>query len=176
MERTERTIAVVGLGYVGLPVAEAFARRFGVVGFDIDTRRIAQLRGGIDSTREVTPEALADGPCRRPWTTRNTPDLWPLLAASRTVGGALKPVAIVVFESTVYPGATEEECIPVLEAASGLVHGCDFLVGYSPERINPGDLAEAAKVIENTQSDLNIALMNELAVLFEAAGVTVCRP
>ncbi len=228
----ERTIAVVGLGYVGLPVAAAFARCFSVVGFDIDTRRIAQLREGIDRTHEVAPEALAnsrlaftDDPSRlrecdffivavpTPVDDANMPDLRPLLAASRTVGGALKPGAIVVFESTVYPGATEEACIPALEAASGLVHGRDFFVGYSPERINPGDrkhtftrirkivsacdaatldevarvyeavveagvhraasikVAEAAKVIENTQRDLNIALMNELAVLFKRMGI-----
>jgi UDP-N-acetyl-D-glucosamine/UDP-N-acetyl-D-galactosamine dehydrogenase len=232
MERTERTIAVVGLGYVGLPVAAAFARCFRVVGFDIDTRRIAQLRDGIDSTREVAADALAgarlaftdDASALRgcdffivavptPVDDANMPDLRPLLAASRTVGGALGPGAIVVFESTVYPGATQEECIPVLEAASGLVHGRDFFVGYSPERINPGDrkhtfarirkivsacdaatldevarvyetvveagvhrapsikVAEAAKVIENTQRDLNIALMNELAVLFKRLDI-----
>ncbi len=223
-----RKIAVIGLGYVGLPVAVAFAREgFEVVGFDIDSRRIDELKAGHDRTREVTPEELGKGKVL--YTTRiddlqkadflivtvptpiddqREPDMSIVLAASRTVGKALKKGDIVVYESTVYPGATEEECVPILEAVSGLVCGTDFTVGYSPERINPGDrqhrletivkvvsgqdartldivaetyaavvtagvhrapsikTAEAAKVIENTQRDLNIALMNELALIF----------
>ena len=227
-----RRIAVVGLGYVGLPVAVAFGRSFPVVGFDIKARRIDELRRGIDSTHEVAPDELAlaritytdDVAVLRdcdffivavptPVGAANKPDLSPLISASRSVGAALRPGAIVVYESTVYPGATEEDCIPVLEAASGLRHGRDFFVGYSPERINPGDrehsftrirkivsacdaatldtvaevyeavveagvhrapsikVAEAAKVIENTQRDLNIALMNELAVIFKRMGI-----
>jgi UDP-N-acetyl-D-glucosamine/UDP-N-acetyl-D-galactosamine dehydrogenase len=228
----ERTIAIVGLGYVGLPVAVALSRRFSVVGFDVDATRIAELRSGEDRTHEVTSEALAEARigfsgdpaslarCNffivavpTPVDDSNKPDLRPLIAASRSIGAALCSGAIVVYESTVYPGATEEECVPALEAASGLVHGRDFFVGYSPERINPGDrehtftrirkivsacdeatldevarvyesvveagvhrapsikVAEAAKVIENTQRDLNIALMNELAVLFKRMGI-----
>lgn len=227
-----RKIAVVGLGYVGLPVAVAFGHHFPVVGFDIKARRVEELRRGVDSTHEVTPDDLARA--RITYTTdtailadcdffivavptpvgaANKPDLSPLIHASRSVGAILRRGSIVVFESTVYPGATEEDCIPVLEAASGLRHGIDFFVGYSPERINPGDrehsftrirkivsasdaatldtvaevyeavvqagvhrapsikVAEAAKVIENTQRDLNIALMNELAVIFKRMGI-----
>ena len=228
-----RQIAVVGLGYVGLPVAAAFARAgFSVVGFDIDRDRVADLRRGFDRTREVEGEDLrhpglvltrdaADlKPCDffivtvpTPITDAHAPDLSMLLSASRIVGAALKPGDIVVYESTVYPGATEEDCLPVLEAASGLRAGCDFTLGYSPERINPGDrahrlesitkvvsgqdartldivaetygavvrvgvhrapsirTAEAAKVIENTQRDLNIALMNELSLIFARMGI-----
>ncbi|MFO1337494.1 MAG: nucleotide sugar dehydrogenase [Burkholderiaceae bacterium] len=232
----DRRIAVVGLGYVGLPVAVAFGRRAGaerpVIGFDINTRRIAELRAGHDRTGEVASAELAEA--RMQFTDRvdelraadffivavptpvdnaNKPDLSPLIAASRTVGQALKRGDIVVYESTVYPGATEEDCVPVLEAVSGLKHGVDFFSGYSPERINPGDrehrfetirkivsgcdaatldvvaevyasvvtagvhraasirVAEAAKVIENTQRDLNIALMNELSVVFARMGI-----
>ncbi|CAN5329291.1 nucleotide sugar dehydrogenase [soil metagenome] len=223
-----RKIAVVGLGYVGLPVAVAFARTgFQVTGFDIDAGRIAELRAGHDRTREVSPEGLAEAPVSyttdvealkaadffivtvpTPVDDDREPDMSIVLAASRTVGRALKAGDIVVYESTVYPGATEEDCVPVLEAVSGLKCGPDFTVGYSPERINPGDkqhrletivkvvsgqdqrtldivadtygevvtagihrapsikTAEAAKVIENTQRDLNIALMNELALIF----------
>ncbi|BCM83624.1 nucleotide sugar dehydrogenase [Methylobacterium indicum] len=222
-----RRIAVIGLGYVGLPVAVAFAASGApTVGFDIDAGRIAELRRGRDRCGAVDRRALREAPLRltaRPEVLRGAdffvvavptpidaacrPDLGALLAASACVGAALRPGAIVVYESTVYPGATEEDCVPVLEAASGLVCGRDFTVGYSPERINPGDVvhtfeavakvvagqdartldvvaevygsvvsagvhrapsirvAEAAKVIENTQRDLNIALMNELAII-----------
>jgi len=231
-----RKIAVVGLGYVGLPVAAAFGRAClqgaAVLGFDIDAQRIAELRRGDDRTGEVSSDELAqarvefsDRPddLRRcdffivavptPVDVAHKPDLGPLLAASRTVGGVLKRGDIVVYESTVYPGATEEDCVPVLEEVSGLKHGVDFFCGYSPERINPGDrehrfedirkivsgcdaatldtvagvyetvvragvhrastirVAEAAKVIENTQRDLNIALMNELSVIFARLGI-----
>lgn len=224
-----RRISVVGLGYVGLPVAVAFARGgCHVTAFDIDETRIGQLRDGNDRTLEVqsdelrsvaiaftsNPEDLSKGDFHiitvpTPITSTRRPDLGPLLAATRTVGGRLKKGDIVVYESTVYPGATEEDCVPLLESESGLQCGIDFKVGYSPERINPGDrahrfegitkvvaaqdeaaleiiaevygsvvtagvhrapniaTAEAAKVIENTQRDLNIALMNELAVVFE---------
>ena len=228
----DRKIAVVGLGYVGLPVAVAFGKRHPVVGFDIKAARIAELREGRDSTEEVAPRDLAEAEIRftdkvedlkacdffivavpTPVDEGNKPDLSPLVGASRSVGKALKKGDIVVYESTVYPGATEEDCIPVLEKESGLKFGTDFTVGYSPERINPGDrehtftkikkivsgsdartldvvadvygsvvtagvhrasslkVAEAAKVIENTQRDLNIALMNELAVVFERMGI-----
>ncbi len=227
-----RKIAVVGLGYVGLPVAVAFGQTHPVVGFDIKASRIAELRAGRDSTGEVAPAELAGARIRytdqvedlracdffivavpTPVDQGNKPDLSPLVGASRSVGKALKKGDIVVYESTVYPGATEEDCIPVLERESGLKFGTDFTVGYSPERINPGDrehtftkikkivsgsdqrtldvvaevyasvvtagvhrasslkVAEAAKVIENTQRDLNIALMNELAVVFERMGI-----
>lgn len=227
-----RKIAMVGLGYVGLPVAVAFGKTHPVVGFDIKPARIAELKSGRDSTGEVTAADLAQASIRytdkiddlkscdffiiavpTPVDTGNKPDLSPLIGASRSVGKALKPGDIVVYESTVYPGATEEDCIPVLEASSGLKFGVDFTVGYSPERINPGDkehtftkikkivsgsdartldvvaevygsvvtagvhrastikVAEAAKVIENTQRDLNIALMNELSVVFKRMGI-----
>jgi UDP-N-acetyl-D-glucosamine/UDP-N-acetyl-D-galactosamine dehydrogenase len=228
-----RKIAVIGLGYVGLPVAAAFARGgIPVVGFDIDATRVDELRAGQDRTREVQA-----GDLRSPWLRlasdvaairdsdffiitvptpideARRPDLGAMLDASRAVGGALKKGDIVVYESTVYPGAVEEECVPILERASGLRAGADFGVGYSPERINPGDkkhrfetltkvvsagtaetldivarvygsvvtagihrapsirVAEAAKVIENTQRDLNIALMNELSLIFQALEI-----
>lgn len=231
--RHSRRIAVIGLGYVGLPVAVAFARSgVPVIGFDIDKRRVADLKAGIDVTREVDAPDL-----KQPllsYTTDATelaksdfyiitvptpidadrrPDLGAMLSASRTVGGALKKGDIVVYESTVYPGAVEEDCVPVLERTSGLKCGLDFKVGYSPERINPGDkqhrfetitkvvsaqdpptldivaavygsvvaagihrapsikVAEAAKVIENTQRDLNIAFMNELSGIFQTLGI-----
>ena len=228
-----RRIAVIGLGYVGLPVAAAFARAdTPVVAFDISHERIAELRAGHDRTREVTADDLrsanflftADPSELRaadffiitvptPIDEASRPDLRALVSASRTVGAALKEGDIVVYESTVYPGATEEECAPVLEAASGLICGRDFTLGYSPERINPGDrehrfetiqkvvagqdartldiiaqvygsvitagihkaatikTAEAAKVIENTQRDLNIALMNELSSIFHELDI-----
>ena len=227
-----RNIALVGLGYVGLPVAVAFGRQHPIVGFDINPTRIQELRSGHDRTGEVAPEELAAAriqftddlsELRRadffivavptPVDNANKPDLSPLLAASRSVGQALKRGDIVVYESTVYPGATEDDCVPVLEQVSGLKHGVDFFCGYSPERINPGDrehtftsirkivsgcdaatldtvaevyasvvtagvhrapsikVAEAAKVIENTQRDLNIALMNELSVVFARMGL-----
>lgn len=220
-------IAVVGLGYVGLPVAAEFGKELPVIGFDIAEDRIKELQTGFDRTNEVDAATLQEtaidftsNPAKlqtsnfiivavpTPINGSNQPDLRALLGASRVVGENLTKGAIVVFESTVYPGATEEECIPVLERASGLTEGVDFFVGYSPERINPGDkvhtfrtitkvvsanhpealqvisdtygrvvdagvhpvdsikVAEAAKVIENTQRDLNIGLMNELSMLF----------
>ena len=228
----DRTISVVGLGYVGLPVAVAFGKVRKTVGFDINPRRIEELRNGYDRTGEVSPEDLRESDILftdsleelkkadfhivavpTPVDAANQPDLTLMLKASETVGKALKNGDIVVYESTVYPGATEEECVPVLERCSGLKCGGDFTVGYSPERINPGDkehtftkikkvvagqdedtleivarvyesvvnagvhratsikVAEAAKVIENTQRDLNIALMNELAIIFDRLGI-----
>jgi UDP-N-acetyl-D-galactosamine dehydrogenase len=228
-----RRIAVIGLGYVGLPVAVAFARSgVPVIGFDIDRTRLSELSAGHDRTREVNSEDLRQpaltyesDPARlaaadffivtvpTPIDEKCRPDLQALLSASRTVGGVLKRGDIVVYESTVYPGAIEEDCVPVLVEASGLVSGKDFTVGYSPERINPGDtvhrfetitkvvagqdartldivahvygsvvtagihrapsikVAEAAKVIENTQRDLNIAFMNELSEIFDRLGI-----
>src|ERR1700761_6093204 len=228
-----RKIAVVGLGYVGLPVAAAFARGGApVVGFDIDAARIAELKAGQDRTREVAaadfqhpslnltsdPEAFRGSDffvvtVPTPIDDARRPDLGAMLQASRIVGASLKRGDIVVYESTVYPGAVEEECLPVLERESGLKAGADFNVGYSPERINPGDkkhrfetiskvvsaqdpatldvvarvygavvaagihrapsirVAEAAKVIENTQRDLNIAFMNELSLIFRALDI-----
>jgi UDP-N-acetyl-D-glucosamine/UDP-N-acetyl-D-galactosamine dehydrogenase len=228
-----RKIAVIGLGYVGLPVAVAFAREGGpVVGFDIDEERVRELGRGLDRTREVnaselrhpslifTSDAGGIQACDffivtvpTPIDDAHRPDLGAVIAASRTVGGALEKGDIVVYESTVYPGAVEEECVPILERCSGLKSGSDFNVGYSPERINPGDrqhrfetikkvvsaqnpqtldivaevygsvvsagihrapsikVAEAAKVIENTQRDLNIAFMNELSLIFDALDV-----
>jgi UDP-N-acetyl-D-galactosamine dehydrogenase len=228
-----RKIAVIGLGYVGLPVAVAFARSgAAVVGFDVDRNRIEELRLGLDRTREVDksdlahptltyandPAALAQSDfyivtVPTPIDAAHRPDLGAIFAASDTVGRFLKHGDIVVYESTVYPGAVEEDCVPLLERASKLRCGPDFTVGYSPERINPGDkthrfetitkvvagqdertlgivadvygsvvkagvhrapsikVAEAAKVIENTQRDLNIAFMNELSALFERLGI-----
>jgi UDP-N-acetyl-D-galactosamine dehydrogenase len=228
-----RKISVIGLGYVGLPVAAAFARAgTPTVGFDISAARIAELRGGHDRTGEVVATdlgraqlALTDDAARlgeadfhiitvpTPIDSSNRPNLAPLIAASKTVGARLKRGDIVVYESTVYPGATEEDCVPVLERASGLVWKRDFHVGYSPERINPGDrehrfetiakvvaaddaptldivaavygsvveagvwragsikVAEAAKVLENTQRDLNIALINELALICDRLDI-----
>ncbi len=234
MERpSQRKIAVVGLGYVGLPVAVAFAKKFpGTLGFDVDSAKVERLRQGIDTTGEVDSGDLrssglevTDDPARlrqadffivavpTPIDAYHRPDLRALEAASRTVGKALDRGDIVVYESTVYPGVTEEVCGPILERESGLKSGVDFKLGYSPERINPGDkehtferivkvvsaqdaeslevvasvygavveagvhkassiqVAEAAKVIENTQRDLNIALMNELALIFDRLGV-----
>lgn len=226
-------LAVIGLGYVGLPLAVEFGRTRPVLGFDVSAARIADLRAGHDATREVTGEELAQAEHLRfsddrddlracnvfivtvptPIDAHNRPDLSPLLSASRTVGEALRPGGVVIFESTVYPGCTEEDCVPVLEAHSGLVCNRDFFVGYSPERINPGDkdhrlptirkvtsgstpkaadfvdalyneiitagthkaesirVAEAAKIIENTQRDINIALVNELAIIFNRMGI-----
>ena len=228
-----RRIAVIGLGYVGLPVAVAFARlNTPVIGYDIDLTRIRQLESGHDRTREIEPEELRHATLKftsepadlaagdffivtvpTPIDVTQRPDLRALLSASETVGRALKRGDIVVYESTVYPGAIEEECVPVLEAVSNLKARRDFGVGYSPERINPGDkahrfetitkvisgqdsqtlavvaavygsavtaglhyapsikVAEAAKVIENTQRDLNIALMNELSAIFQALDI-----
>lgn len=228
----DRKVAVVGLGYVGLPVAVAFGKKHSVIGFDINSNRIETLKSGIDYTNEVEPQDLkvadiefTNEPERlksadfiivavpTPIDRHNQPNLTPLLKASETVGRNLSKGSIVVFESTVYPGATEDECVPVIEKSSGLKNGEDFFVGYSPERINPGDkehtftkilkvvsgqtpevldviaevygsvveagvhkassikVAEAAKVIENTQRDVNIALMNELALIFDRIGI-----
>ncbi|MCO6187642.1 Vi polysaccharide biosynthesis UDP-N-acetylglucosamine C-6 dehydrogenase TviB [Rhizobium sp. L1K21] len=226
-------IAIIGLGYVGLPLAVEFGKTFSVVGFDVKDERIAQLRAGADSTLEVSAEELhaaahltfSSNPddlksCNTfivtvptPIDAYKRPDLTPLLKASRTIGGVLKAGDIVIYESTVYPGATEEDCAPVLEEVSGLKRNVDFYLGYSPERINPGDkehrlptipkvtagstpqaadfvdalyasivkagthrapsikVAEAAKVIENTQRDLNIALINELAIIFNRLDI-----
>jgi UDP-N-acetyl-D-galactosamine dehydrogenase len=227
------TIAIIGLGYVGLPLAVEFGKQYPTIGFDIRRERLEELRQGHDRTREVAPDELAEAAqltlttdveairdatvyivtVPTPIDAHKRPDLGPLLGASRTVGSVLKPGDTVVYESTVYPGATEEDCVPVLEAESGLRFNVDFTVGYSPERINPGDkehrlttitkvtsgstpkaaefidelygsivkagtyraesikVAEAAKVIENTQRDLNIALINELAILFNKLGI-----
>jgi UDP-N-acetyl-D-galactosamine dehydrogenase len=226
-------IAVVGLGYVGLPLAVEFGRIREVVGFDINQARIDDLRCGRDTTLETDADELVAaeqltfstdpndlGPCNlyivtvpTPIDAHRRPDLTPLIKASETVGKVLKRGDIVVYESTVYPGATEEDCVPVLERMSGLTYNHDFFCGYSPERINPGDkehrlpsirkvtsgstpevatlvdnlyasiitagtykaetirVAEAAKVIENTQRDLNIALINELAIIFNRMGI-----
>jgi UDP-N-acetyl-D-glucosamine/UDP-N-acetyl-D-galactosamine dehydrogenase len=228
-----RKLAIIGLGYVGLPVAVAFGRQGSrVIGFDIDSARISELKAGGDRTREVDPGDLAVAKVvftsdprelsaadffivtvPTPIDQARRPDLTALLRASTAVGKALKKGDIVVFESTVYPGATEEDCVPVLEQVSGLLAGRDFTVGYSPERINPGDkahrfetitkivagqdartldiiaavygsvvtaglhrapsikVAEAAKVIENAQRDLNIAFMNELSAIFHELGI-----
>ncbi|MDG2003514.1 MAG: Vi polysaccharide biosynthesis UDP-N-acetylglucosamine C-6 dehydrogenase TviB [Novosphingobium sp.] len=228
-----RKIAVIGLGYVGLPLAVEFGRRRPVVGFDINAVRIEQLRRGEDVTLEADAEELASAKylsfttdladiaecdlfivtVPTPIDAHRRPDLTPLIKASETVGKVLKAGDIAVFESTVYPGATEEDCVPVLERVSGLTYNRDFFCGYSPERINPGDkehrlstirkvtsgstpevadlvdaiyseiitagtynaesirVAEAAKVIENTQRDLNIALINELAIIFNRMGI-----
>ncbi|RPE81760.1 nucleotide sugar dehydrogenase [Vulcaniibacterium tengchongense] len=229
----EVRIAVVGLGYVGLPLAVEFGRRYPTVGYDIDAQRIERLRRGEDGNGETGADEIAAARHLRfaadpaelrgcnvyvvtvptPVDEHKRPDFGPLIAASRTVGGLLGPGDTVVYESTVYPGATEEICVPELEAASGLRFNRDFFVGYSPERINPGDrqrrlvdipkvtsgstpeaaefvdalyrsiipagthkasslrVAEAAKVIENTQRDANIALINEFALIFQRLGI-----
>ena len=228
-----RKVSVTGLGYVGLPVAVAFARHGAVTGYDHDPERVAQLRAGEDRTGEIELSELRQPGLRvtdsadelrgsdfhivtvpTPIDEANVPDLQPLLSAARTLGArALKRGDVVVFESTVYPGLTEEECVPAMEKESGLVCGSDFAVGYSPERINPGDrthrldsvrkviaasdpatldivervygsvvkaglhraasikVAEAAKVLENTQRDLNIALINEMALICHRLGI-----
>ncbi len=227
-------IAVIGLGYVGLPLAAAFAEKYDVVGFDINRERIEELRRGFDRTLELDAQALDAVKGRLSYTgelddiaacnvyivtvptpidANNRPDLTPLVKSSETVGKVLKQGDIVIYESTVYPGVTEEVCVPVLERTSGLTFNKDFFAGYSPERINPGDkehtvkkilkvtsgstpeiaekvdalyrsvieagthlassikVAEASKVIENTQRDVNIALINELALIFDAMGI-----
>lgn len=225
-------ISVTGLGYVGLPLALVLARKFSVIGFDISADRVEMMKSGIDPSKELEPEAfegtdivftanyedLKDAHFHivavpTPVSEQKVPDLRPVLSASRSVGKILKPGDYVVYESTVYPGCTEEDCVPVLEEMSGLTFGKDFKIGYSPERINPGDkehtvekilkivsgndeesaeeiakvygavitagiykaasikVAEAAKVIENTQRDLNIALMNELAIIFDRMDI-----
>lgn len=229
----QKQIAIIGLGYVGLPLAVEFGKVRPVIGFDINAKRVEELQGGQDHTLECSPQELAEAKHLRysctpqdlqqvqifivtvptPVDQANRPDMTPLVKASETVGKVLKPGDIVIYESTVYPGATEEVCVPVLEKFSGLKFNQNFFCGYSPERINPGDkehrlptikkvtsgstpavaeevdqlykqiitagthkassikVAEAAKVIENTQRDVNIALMNELSLIFHKLGI-----
>ena len=230
--KKEAKIAVIGLGYVGLPIALAFAKKVKVIGFDINEKRVAMMNKGIDPSNELTKKDFANSDITfthkledlkkanffiiavpTPIDEHNLPDLKPLIGASTTVGKVLKKGDYVVYESTVYPGCTEEDCVPVLEKLSGLKFVKDFKVGYSPERINPGDkehtitkilkvvsgcdkeslenvskvyeiivepgthkassikVAEAAKIIENTQRDVNIALMNELSIIFSRLGI-----
>ncbi|MBV1899648.1 MAG: Vi polysaccharide biosynthesis UDP-N-acetylglucosamine C-6 dehydrogenase TviB [Cycloclasticus sp.] len=226
-------IGVIGLGYVGLPLAVEFGKQFPTVGYDINETRIAELNAGVDSTLETTPEELASASqltctastatlaaCNiyivtvpTPINTSKIPDLTPIISATKLLAKYLKKGDVVIYESTVYPGATEEVCVPILEQLSGLRFNVDFYCGYSPERINPGDktrrvtnilkvtsgstpaiatmvdelyqsiitagthkassikVAEAAKVIENTQRDINIALVNELALIFNRVGI-----
>jgi UDP-N-acetyl-D-galactosamine dehydrogenase len=233
LEKKMQKIAVIGLGYVGLPLAVEFGKVRPVLGFDINTARVAELQAGKDSTLEVTSQDLQDASqveyssdstkleeCAifivtvpTPIDPANRPDLSPIIKASRTVGKAIKAGSLVIYESTVYPGCTEEVCVPILEECSGLKFNVDFFCGYSPERINPGDkintlttikkitsgstpevaeivdelyksiikagtwrasslkVAEAAKVIENSQRDLNIAFVNELSVIFDRLGI-----
>jgi UDP-N-acetyl-D-glucosamine/UDP-N-acetyl-D-galactosamine dehydrogenase len=231
IERKEK-LAVIGLGYVGLPIALEFARRIPVIGFDIHQGRIELMRKGIDPSNELEKEAFEGCDIQfthcleelkearffivavpTPVDGHNVPDLTPVKKASETIGKVIKRGDYVVFESTVYPGCTEEDCLPIIEKLSGLKAGADFKIGYSPERINPGDkkhtlpniikvvsgcdevsldtiakvyeivvkagvhrassikVAEAAKIIENTQRDLNIALMNELSIIFDKMGI-----
>ncbi|MCL6590478.1 MAG: nucleotide sugar dehydrogenase [Firmicutes bacterium] len=228
----QEKLSVIGLGYVGMPLAVAFARKLAVTGFDINESKLNKYRQGIDITGEIGNDALKDSPIfftsdekdlrearfhivavPTPVTAEKSPDLSPVIGASRTVGRNLQKGSIVVYESTVYPGVTEEVCVPVLEQESGLTCGTDFKVGYSPERINPGDrvhrleniikivsgmdedsletiakvyelvveagvyraesikVAEAAKAIENAQRDINIAFINELAMVFNRMGI-----
>lgn len=228
----EKKLAVIGLGYVGLPIALEFARQISVIGFDINQKRVDMMREGIDPSNELEKEAFEGCDIHftadledlkqasffivavpTPVDVHNVPDLKPVLSASRTIGKVLKKGDYVVFESTVYPGCTEEDCLPVMEEVSGLKLFTDFKLGYSPERINPGDkehtltkitkvvsgcdaesldtiakvyeivvkagthrassikVAEAAKIIENTQRDVNIALMNELSCIFDKMGI-----
>src|SRR5688572_1987082 len=230
--KKDATIAVIGLGYVGLPIALAFAKKVKVIGFDINAERVEMMKKGIDPSNELTKSDFAKADITftykledlkkanffivavpTPIDEHNLPDLKPLIGASTTVGKCLKKGDYVVFESTVYPGCTEEDCIPVLEKESGLTFRKDFKVGYSPERINPGDkehtiskilkvvsgcdeesleeiakvygqiitagihrassikVAEAAKIIENTQRDLNNSLMNELSIIFNKMNI-----
>lgn len=233
MSAKNKTIAIIGLGYVGLPLAVEFGKKREVIGFDINSARISELKNGNDHTLECNAEELAQARYLRyssdaellreaqifivtvptPVDSANRPDLTPLVRASETVGKYLKDGDIVIYESTVYPGATEEVCVPILERISGKKFNKDFFCGYSPERINPGDkehrlatikkitsgsvpevadvidrlygeiitagthrassirVAEAAKVIENTQRDVNIALMNELSLIFRKLGI-----
>ena len=233
IEKREARLAIIGLGYVGLPLAVEFGRHYAVTGFDISARRLDELRAGHDRTLETTAADLSRAAhlsftnriddlrstdvfivtVPTPIDRHKRPDLTPLIKASETVGRALQPGAIVVYESTVYPGCTEEDCVPILEKFSGLKFNRDFFCGYSPERINPGDkvhtvtkirkitsgstpeagqavdalyrsiitagthlapsiqVAEAAKVIENSQRDINIAFVNELALIFERMGI-----
>jgi UDP-N-acetyl-D-glucosamine/UDP-N-acetyl-D-galactosamine dehydrogenase len=228
----KKKLAVIGLGYVGLPIALEFAKKISVIGFDINAERIAMMQKGIDPSKELSKEAF-DG-CDIQFTNdldvlrtanffivavptpvdkHNVPDLIPVIRASETVGKVIKKGDYVVFESTVYPGCTEEDCLPIIEKLSGIKNIADFKTGYSPERINPGDkehtlstiikvvsgcdkesleiiasvyalvvkagihkassikIAEAAKIIENTQRDLNIALMNELSIIFDRMNI-----
>ncbi len=230
--KKEGKIGVIGLGYVGLPIALAFAKKVAVVGFDINAERVEMMKNHVDPSDELEASDFADSDITftaktedlkdvnffivavpTPIDAHNTPDLRPLIGASNTVGAVLKKGDYVVYESTVYPGCTEEDCVPVLEEKSGLKFISDFKVGYSPERINPGDkehtitkilkvvsgcdeesldiisdvykiivepgvhkassikVAEAAKIIENTQRDVNIALMNELSIIFNRIGI-----
>ena len=232
LKNKEASLAVIGLGYVGLPIALAFAKKIKVVGFDINAKRVEKMQNNIDPSGELTADDFKNSDIvftdsldvlkqasfyivtvPTPIDDFNFPDLRPLISASTSVGKVLKKGDYVVYESTVYPGCTEEDCIPVLEKESGLKFNVDFKVGYSPERINPGDkehtlakitkvvsgcdeqsleeiantykivveagihkascikVAEAAKIIENTQRDLNIALMNELSVIFDKMGI-----
>jgi len=232
LKRKEKKISLIGLGYVGLPIALEFAKKYGVIGFDINAERVAMMKDAVDPSKElessafenadihftVDPEDLKSAHFHiiavpTPVDSHKVPNLRPVQSASRTVGKILKKGDYVVYESTVYPGCTEEDCVPILEELSGLKSGIDFKVGYSPERINPGDknhtltkiikvvsgcdeesaevianvydsiieagvykassikVAEAAKVIENTQRDLNIALMNELSVIFDKMDI-----
>ena len=228
----EKKIAVIGLGYVGLPLALAFARKYSVIGFDISETRVKLMENGVDPSAEMESSAFDNADIKftadptvlkeaqffviavpTPVDESRTPNLNPVKSASHSVGKALKPGDYVVYESTVYPGCTEEDCLPILEEESGLKMGNDFKIGYSPERINPGDkvrtletiikivsgcddqsldeiaqlyesivepgvyrassikVAEAAKVIENTQRDLNISFVNELAMIFDKMGI-----
>ncbi len=232
LRNKEKKIAIVGLGYVGLPLAMGFADKLSVIGYDINEERLAKLREGIDPNGELASSQLVGKDIEftssadklreasfyiiavpTPIDQHNEPDLTPLLSATRTVASVLKKGDYVVYESTVYPGCTEEDCVPLLEEISGMVYKQDFKVGYSPERINPGDkvhtlqntvkivsgcddealseirqiygliieaglhqapsirVAEAAKIIENTQRDVNIALMNELSIIFDRMGI-----
>lgn len=231
--QNKEKIAVIGLGYVGLPLAVAFGKKYSTVGFDINQKRVEELQSGVDHTLEVSEQELAEtqnltysankddlSACDyiivtvpTPIDKNKQPDLTPLRKASEMIGTIIRPETVVIFESTVYPGATEEDCIPIIEKLSGLTFNKDFFAGYSPERINPGDkkhrlesivkvtsgstpeiadrvdalyqsiitagthrassikVAEAAKVIENTQRDLNIALINELAMIFSRLDI-----
>ncbi|VGO12140.1 UDP-N-acetyl-D-glucosamine 6-dehydrogenase [Pontiella desulfatans] len=233
MKLEDTKVGIIGLGYVGLPLAVEFGKKFPTIGFDINQARVDELKGGTDSTLECSPEELSEAvsltystniqqlsTCNcfivtvpTPVDNSNRPDLTPLIKASETVGKVISEGNVVIYESTVYPGATEEDCIPVVEKVSGLTFNEDFFAGYSPERINPGDkvrrltnivkitsgstpevadyvdslyrsiltvgthkapslkVAEAAKVIENTQRDVNIALVNELAMIFSKVGI-----
>lgn len=228
----QNKLAVIGLGYVGLPIALEFARHITVIGFDINAKRVEMMKNGIDPSNELESSAFEGTSIEftnsldtlreakffivavpTPVDEHNVPDLTPVLRASETIGKVIKKGDYVVFESTVYPGCTEDDCLPVIEKISGLKGGIDFKIGYSPERINPGDkvhtlqnvvkvvsgcdaesleeiaqtyelvisagvhrassikVAEAAKIIENTQRDLNIALMNELSIIFDKMGI-----
>lgn len=231
--KNDINMAIIGLGYVGLPLAIEFSQKYNVIGFDISQARIAELQNGIDKTKEISQQEILQ--CRNmlftsnvqdiqdaniyiitvptPTDSFNNPDLTPIKNATKTIGSVLKKDDIVIYESTVYPGCTEEVCVPILESLSGLVYNRDFYCGYSPERINPGDktmkltdikkitsgsnesiakiiddlyssiiaagtykassikVAEAAKIIENTQRDVNIAFMNEISCVFQRIGI-----